>query len=151
MRIWNLVLVAILIGWAMSSRAQMTAEDKDMIREVEVHEVRFDPRKPSFLRFGNNPVINYSPITLTFGGLLWVYQKAISPQLQSKCPYEVSCSAFSKVAIQEFGIIKGIPLTADRLTRCTQFTLIDILPSQIDPETGFIKDPLHKYKLHHNH
>lgn len=147
----SMLLILTLIILSSSVMAQMSAEEKELIKEVDIHEIRFDPRKPSFLKLGNNPIVNYNPVTLTLGGLLWIYQKAISPQLQSRCPYEVSCSAFSKVAIQEFGFIKGIPLTADRLTRCTQFTLIDILPSQIDPETGAIKDPLDKYKLRHHH
>jgi putative component of membrane protein insertase Oxa1/YidC/SpoIIIJ protein YidD len=135
-----------------SAKGQLSPYEMELIENVNRVDHSFDPRRPAFLKIGNNAITRYNPISLFFSGSLFFYQKVISPQLQSRCPYEISCSAFSKASIEEFGIIKGIPLTADRLTRCTQFTIIDILPSQINPRTGQIIDNPDKYRTHrHQH
>lgn len=129
--------------------AQLSPTEIMLIENVDHHDHTFDARHPTFLTAGKHPIIKYNPVMLTFGGLLYFYQKAISPQLQSKCPYEISCSAFSKECIRQFGFVKGVALSADRLSRCTQFTMVDIRPSQINEENGSIKDDVEKYKLRH--
>lgn len=50
--------------------------------------------------------------------LLFFYQKIISEQISAGCGFELSCSNFGFRSIKELGIVKGIYLTADRLTRC---------------------------------
>ena len=50
--------------------------------------------------------------------LLFFYQKIFSEQMSAICEFDLSCSRFGISSIKEFGIIKGICLTADRLTRC---------------------------------
>lgn len=49
---------------------------------------------------------------------LFFYQKILSAQISAVCEFDKSCSNFSIQAIREFGFLKGICLTADRLTRC---------------------------------
>jgi putative component of membrane protein insertase Oxa1/YidC/SpoIIIJ protein YidD len=122
-------------------------QEKELINKIDFTDKTYNPRKPKFLSADKGILIKYNPLNLTLGGLLYFYQKIVSPQLLTQCPYEISCSAFSKTSIQEFGFIKGIPLTADRLTRCTQFTLIDIMPSQINESNGRIIDNTDKYRL----
>lgn len=138
-----LLLSASHIGF---SQLQLQADEVIQIKSVDFHESKFDARHPKFLKVGKNPILNYNPITLFFGSALYFYQKAISPQLQSHCPYEISCSAFSMATIQEFGLVKGIALSADRLTRCTQFSTLDLMPSQINQNTGAIIDDPSKYR-----
>ncbi len=130
---------------------QLSSLDVEIISTLDRTDHVFDPRKPKFLKVGNNAITRYNPISLVFSSSLFLYQKFLSPQLQSKCPYEISCSAFSKASIETFGLFKGVALSADRLTRCTQFTIIDILPSQINQRTGFIKDDPEKYTSFHQH
>lgn len=91
---------------------------------VDVYEAK---RKVSYLFEGKNAFIKYNPVSLVFGGLLYLYQKTISVQIGAACPYEVNCSNFSRHCIRRYGILKGIPLTADRLTRCTRLAGIDML------------------------
>ncbi len=47
-----------------------------------------------------------------------VYQKLISPLLGPTCRYEPSCSHYMILAIQEWGLIKGICLGLKRIGRC---------------------------------
>ncbi len=146
------LVLFISLGFDFKAHCQLSESEVNLIENMNMVDHSFDPRKPQFMKIGNNAFTRYNPVSLLFSGSLFFYQKVISPQLQSRCPYEISCSAFSKASIEEFGIIKGIPLTADRLTRCTQFSVIDILPSQINPRSGQIIDDVSKYRIHkHKH
>ena len=120
---------------------------RNLLRSADFHEHRFDEHKVQFLRPESKKfLVRYNPITYMAGGMLYAYQKVISAQLSTHCPYEHSCSQFSKMAIKEYGILKGVALSADRLTRCTQFTVSDITPLNFN-EDHKIKDPLEDYSL----
>ena len=144
-------IAMLLIGFSSTSYSQLDTEQKAELASVNFHDHTFDPRKPKFLKIGSNPLVSYNPISLLFGGSLFFYQKIISPQLQSHCPYEISCSAFSFASIREFGLIKGVALSADRLTRCTPYSNMDMMPSQMNERTGMIIDNPSKYAVKGNH
>ena len=50
----------------------------------------------------------YNPISLSFGSLLYLYQNVLSQQFSADCLYHPTCSDFSKDAIREYGLIKGV-------------------------------------------
>lgn len=67
--------------------------------------VRFNPQETSELK-------------LAATGLIRLYQKFISSQDAPSCSFSPSCSRFGMACIQEYGVFRGILLTADRLIRC---------------------------------
>ena len=79
----------------------------------------------------------YNPFSLSAKLTMLVYQKLISPQMFRYCFYERSCSNFSKKAIEEVGLIKGIFLSADRILRCNTIAIEDITTFD---EAGFAID-----------
>ena len=101
--------------------------DKDLVMGNNFSKPEFEyKRKVEYLFKEKNWVVKYNPVSLFFGGLMLLYQSTVSVQIGANCPYEVSCSSFSKRSINEYGIFKGIALTADRLTRCTRLAAIDL-------------------------
>lgn len=140
----------IFICWLLTCysflNAQENIKDWELIRKQDFHNHEFDKHQVKFLFIGRNPLVRYNPVSLSLGALMYVYQKAISPQFSSKCGYEISCSNFSKHVIQEYGLIKGVALTADRLTRCTPFAAIDVNTVFLNEENKVIDNP-EKYKL----
>lgn len=127
--------------------AQHTLDGLSLIKEQNFVKHEYDKRRVSYLFKGSKSyILKYNPVSLAFGGLLFLYQKGISPQISVNCPYEISCSNFSKQCIQHYGLIKGVALTADRLTRCTQFTLIDLKPIQFNKKNKIV-DPIEQYSL----
>jgi putative membrane protein insertion efficiency factor len=61
---------------------------------------------------------SHNPVKAILFFPLYLYQKVISEQISANCEFEISCSNYSIAVIKEFGFVKGICLTADRLTRC---------------------------------
>lgn len=121
--------------------------NKELLLKQNFTEAQFESkRKVTFLLSRKkNPVIRYNPVSLTFGGLLFIYQKFLSPQISTNCPYHPGCSSFSKNSITRYGFIKGIALSADRLTRCNALAAKDV--SFLDFKGGKIDDDPEKYRL----
>ena len=139
MRLFFLVfLMAFLSGQA---PAQWRAEELNMIENQTFSERRFEPRKPEYVFKNNSLLVKFNPLSLFFGGMLFFYQKAISPQISVECPYEINCSNFSKQCIRHFGLLKGVALTSDRLTRCTPYTLIDRKTLQFSRKEKILDQP----------
>lgn len=147
----TLILIFATVFCSTGALAQNGINDKALLQGQSFTEKKYDARKPVFLfKHSRNLLVKYNPATLTFGGLLFFYQKTISPQIGASCPYVISCSNFSKQCIQHYGLLKGMALTADRLTRCTQFTLIDLRPFQLTKDKKII-DPVEQYTFKHVH
>src|SRR5690349_2221296 len=56
-------------------------------------------------------------------GLIWLYQKAVSPALAALnpscgCRFAPTCSQYSREALAEHGLLAGLFLTARRLVKC---------------------------------
>ena len=98
-------------------------------------------RKVSYVFAERNAFMKYNPVSLLFGGSLLFYQKVISPQIQAGCAFDVSCSNFSRQCIKRYGILKGISLSADRLTRCTRLSAVDFHPVMINDDGKCIDHP----------
>lgn len=53
--------------------------------------------------------------------LLIFYKRTLSPVTGNHCAYTPTCSMYSYDAIDKYGAVVGIYLTAKRLLRCTPF------------------------------
>ena len=88
------------------------AADLAFIREVNPITT---PKPQEVVRF--NPQ-ETSELKLAATGLIRLYQKFISSQDGPTCNFSPSCSRFGMACIQEYGLVRGLMLTADRLLRC---------------------------------
>lgn len=130
------------------------AQSPDDIAQVK--HTRFYKEEPYYARPGNdkkmlrthskNKLAAWNPIAASLKGLMFVYQHVISQQLSASCPYEITCSNFSKTAISEFGMLKGVLMSADRLMRCNRIALTGISPLDINEHTGAVIDDLNNYR-----
>jgi putative component of membrane protein insertase Oxa1/YidC/SpoIIIJ protein YidD len=73
------------------------------------------------------------------------YKKYISSQDAISCTFEPSCSVFGLHAIQNFGVMRGILATFDRLTRCHGWNQGYY---RQEPVTGLNYDPIEHYHAH---
>ncbi len=72
-----------------------------------------------YLAVHNTPAVDQSaPLALLGEDLLWLWQHSLSGQGGSHCPWYPSCSRYSRIAVREYGLLAGVCLTADRLSRC---------------------------------
>lgn len=141
LQILRIIIILLLIVYFSALKAQTTS-DLQLIKNTNQINLKFENRGIKFGFFETkNKFIQYNPITLTFSTLMYLYQKGISPQISANCLYSPSCSQYSKQLIREFGLLKGIFTTADRLTRCNRLSANDVVPDHFDK---------HDHKIHEN-
>ncbi len=76
-----------------------------IIKEKRQEAIRVKPQESSELKFAATALIR-------------LYQVFVSSQDGPSCGFSPSCSRFGMAAIKEYGIMRGVLLTADRLLRC---------------------------------
>lgn len=54
-------------------------------------------------------------------GLIWLYQKLLSPLLPPACRFTPSCSEYARQAVLAHGVLKGSILSLWRILRCQPF------------------------------
>jgi len=59
----------------------------------------------------------------TLGGLIWLYQRTLSPALvvlnpTCGCRFAPTCSHYARTALREHGLLSGLTLTVVRLAKC---------------------------------
>lgn len=131
----NRKLFIILLFWVtnLSLFGQSFENDMKIINLTDFNIDKFQTQNHVFLLPNTNAaIIKYNPASLFLGSLMYVYQSYFSNQIFADCLFKPSCSNMSKQFIKEFGIIKGVFLTADRLTRCNRIAATDVHKSRID-------------------
>jgi len=53
-----------------------------------------------------------------FLGIIFVYQKIISPLISPRCRYTPTCSEYGRIAIHKYGSLKGGKLAIKRILKC---------------------------------
>ncbi|GAB3036525.1 membrane protein insertion efficiency factor YidD [Spirosoma pulveris] len=148
-----IVLLVVALGGTTSLRAQGPVSDRQLLADRDFQ------TSAAFAQYrgaGNSDRVvqyrkqswlaQYNPVSLTLKGAMLGYQRLMSQQLARSCPYQITCSNFSKQAIEQYGIMKGVFLSADRIMRCNRIGLLDVPPMDINPTDGTILDPLSRYR-----
>lgn len=58
----------------------------------------------------------------TYIRLIRVYKIAISPYLKTQCKFFPTCSQYSALAVEKYGLFVGILKTCGRILRCNPFS-----------------------------
>tara|TARA_B100000029_G_C17278607_1_gene852644 strand:+ start:512 stop:745 length:234 start_codon:yes stop_codon:yes gene_type:complete len=56
--------------------------------------------------------------------IIILYQRLVSPYLPQSCRFQPTCSEYTKEAIENHGIIKGVRLASKRLIKCHPIKLL---------------------------
>ncbi len=140
-----IITIVILADAPLSAQKINPAADMEFVRQSRKTKAHFYKRDYIF-KDEKSAVVKYNPVSLTLGGLLYLYQNAFSQQFSASCLYHPSCSEFSKRSIAHYGLFKGVFLSADRLTRCNKVAGLDIHPMSVNPKTHKSEDPIDLYK-----
>lgn len=143
-----LIVFLLLAGASDFCTASPPVSDFSMLYEKEIDEKKhLHSHDVRFLRTrSDNFLIRNNPVSLLFGGLMYTYQRFISPQLPSECLYVHNCSNFSRDLIYRYGLVKGIFTTSDRLMRCNRISALDVHPLMIDENSGKVREETDIYK-----
>lgn len=148
-----IVLVALSVSASTGVWAQAPVRDHQLLADrdfqnsaafAQYHRPGNSDRAVQYRR--QNWLAKYNPVSLALKGALLGYQRLMSQQLARSCPYQLTCSNFSKQAIEQYGIVKGVFLSADRIMRCNRIGLLDVPQMDISPADGTIIDSLNRYR-----
>lgn len=144
------VLVLVIINLVASS--QNTVDDLNLLLDNDPSVIKYHKHDAKFgIANNRNAIIKYNPLTLSLSTLMYTYQRWVSPQISSNCYFEPTCSRYSKVLYQNFGLIKGTLATADRLMRCDRISATTFHPITISHIDGKIHESHNRYRFHEVH
>ncbi|MBN2774783.1 MAG: membrane protein insertion efficiency factor YidD [Prolixibacteraceae bacterium] len=149
MQLWfNKIIITVFlacIGLNVFSQEDLLS-DIQIIKQNRIEKSIEQKNTRPFIYSEDTPALKkYNPVNLVFGGLLFFYQNALSQQFSANCLYNPSCSEFSKQSIKEYGLLKGIFLSADRVMRCNRIAATGIHPLRI--ENNKVQDPVLFYRI----
>lgn len=155
MQKWKILQIKIICTLSLSFLLNLVGFSQDLIRSnkdiifaIKDQENKKIKRVRTYVYKKQKSFIKkYNPISLTFGSLLYFYQNALSPQFSADCLFHPTCSDFSKQAIQEYGIFKGVFLSADRITRCNRIAATSIHPLKFNEHNHHADDEIKLYKF----
>ena len=128
--------------------SQQSKMDMAFIEKADFKNKTYQERKAVY-GFSKNPskVSLYNPVYHILSGSMYVYQGFVSPQLSRQCMYNPSCSAYSKALIQDYGIVKGVFCTADRLSRCNRIAGAGLSIDAFDTHDHKVHETTGRYSL----
>lgn len=142
-------LLLIILFSALSLYSQKS--DIELIKDADFFDHHFDKRKVKYMfSESKSPIVKYNPVSLSVGSLFYFYQGLISVQFSTNCMFNPSCSEFGVQMIKQYGVLKGVPLAADRLMRCNKLGAIDVHPLKIDMHSHKVIEDLDAYKNRKN-
>jgi putative membrane protein insertion efficiency factor len=138
----------IFLVFRLTSLAQPNDLSLDLLLADSISKQQVHNSEKRIYIFKNQPknFWNSNPVSLIYGGSLYIYQNFISQHFSADCLYDPGCSEFSKKAVKEFGLIKGGMLTIDRLDRCNRIAATSLNMSLMDKKTHRFSDPINRYK-----
>ncbi|MCX6272258.1 MAG: membrane protein insertion efficiency factor YidD [Bacteroidetes bacterium] len=143
----KLLPVLLLLLWTSIVCGQKPLSDLDLLKRRSFERPEFDRKKSSFMWVSSgNVLLKYNPLSLTFGALMYTYQNVLSKHISATCLYSPSCSQFSRKLITDFGLVKGMFLSADRIMRCNRIAAMDISPSEADEKDHKVHETTAIYK-----
>lgn len=125
------------------SKTQDLASIATHIRSSDLpdHSYEKSTKKTKFIQAVN-------PLYWVMKGGLSFYQTHISSQLSASCIYEISCSRFSKKLFAEYGLVKGLFLTTDRMSKCNRISYSQANRLSLN-DHGKIVEHVHDYSFKH--
>jgi uncharacterized protein len=146
-----LIILFFLCGLSCSCQIVQFKSDIEHINKV-LSLNQPDPFKRQYI-YKNDPSLikKINPVNLLVGGTLYFYQNVLSKHISADCLYSPSCSEFSKQAIREDGLIKGLLLSIDRVNRCNRIAGQDLKYSGVDKKSNRFSDPVSRYNKESNH
>jgi uncharacterized protein len=111
----------------------------DAIVHAAFHKPEIKKQSPRLLKFEKR-VTRYNPLAYVGAGLLFVYQKIFSEQIQASCMYEVSCSEYTRLSVQRSGFIAGTLKGFSQLTECYAGAVYEHPPMFVSSHRKVIND-----------
>jgi putative component of membrane protein insertase Oxa1/YidC/SpoIIIJ protein YidD len=131
-------IILLLLSLPFAAAAQSESASAALARQLAGYQpAKQVHRHRARLQWSLNPPVLAARI------LLFGYQRVLSPQLKTNCPYNPSCSEFARQSIAHWGLLAGSWMAADRLMRCSYCAIR--MDKHIQLTVEKISDPITDY------
>jgi putative membrane protein insertion efficiency factor len=142
----SFLLLLLFISFTGIAQTIHLSDDLLLADSMSKQQVYHAEKRPYIFKNQTITFKNCNPVSLMYGGALYVYQNSISQHFSADCLYDPTCSDFSKQAVKEYGLIKGALLSFDRLSRCNRIAATDLNPGMFSKKTHRFGDSIKKYQ-----
>lgn len=143
----RLIFLLSLLFFTSICKAQIDSSDLILIKQKDAIKISKLYIRP-YSNLNKSKWQTYSPINLTFSGLMFFYQNVLSSQVNAHCLFTPSCSEYAKASIKKYGLIKGMFLAADRVQKCNRITTLDLDFKKLNSQNRF-PDSVEDYGCNH--
>lgn len=119
------LLIALMVSVGARSQTEIGFDKKDLqlIRSTNHVDSTYCQKPTAYgIVHGKRTV---SPFYHLYSSAYYSYERFLSPLFQHRCMHEPTCIEYNKSLLEEFGLLEGTFLIADRLMRCNRIALAD--------------------------
>lgn len=146
LKVSSLCLFLLFFSIAGLAQSIDLSADLLLVDSVSKQQAQHSESRPYIFKNQPKTFRNSNPVSLFYGGTLYVYQNFITQHFSADCLYDPSCSEFSKQSVKEYGLLKGGLLSFDRLSRCNRIAATGLNPATINKKTHRFSDSIKRYK-----
>ena len=120
------------------SSSQLFSQNR--IKDLKLVQSTFEKNKAPVSKKNISTLQIANPIYWTYKGFSQLYIAHIKAPLSTTCVFETPCSTFNKSLFHEYGIIKSLSLSIDRLGRCNRLSYTQVSPLNLNLKGKIIED-----------
>jgi putative component of membrane protein insertase Oxa1/YidC/SpoIIIJ protein YidD len=99
------------------SVATVNVADLLVAHNIEVAAAHL-PKARSMMLVQNSALAKWNPLGYISAGMMFLYQRVLSEQIQANCMYQITCSEYAKKQIEKKGLLLGMLDGCNQLTNC---------------------------------
>lgn len=132
----------LLLFCSVTQNAQTSSNDLN--QKIISASIHYEPQAAKRkLTVFKNRAARFNPFNYLGAAVLFVYQNVFSEQIQADCAYQTSCSEYTKLALAQYGIIRGTLEGFNQLSECAPGARYEHCPLFVNGD-GKIINPLEK-------
>ncbi len=113
-----LVLLFIQTEFAFAqSRANANVVELMVDYNIELSKAHL-PAGRAMMSVQSSALSKWNPLGYLSAGMMFLYQRVLSEQIQANCMYQITCSEYTKKQIEKHGLLLGVLEGCNQLTNC---------------------------------
>ncbi len=115
---WLLLVVFFVQMNSSLGQTPVSLREKIGERTFQLYQLEEAPKRKFLSTKNNSFLAKMNPLNYLFGAVIFIYQRGFSEQIQADCSYEISCSSYTRLCMENHGPVRGLLMGIDQLSCC---------------------------------